>query len=87
MASLEENDGPMYKFDLIALNRSDGSILWQKTLRELAPHEGTHRDATYASNSPVTDGEFIYAYFGSRGLYCVDMDGNVKWGKRCRHNV
>ncbi len=75
------NDGPMYKFDLIALNRSDGSILWQKTLRELAPHEGTHRDATYASNSPVTDGEFVYAYFGSRGLYCVDMDGNVKWEK------
>ena len=75
------NDGPAYKFDLLAINRSDGSILWQKTLREVAPHEGTHRDATFASNSPVTDGEFIYAYFGSRGLYCVDMDGNVKWEK------
>ncbi len=73
--------GPTYKFDLIALNRSDGSVLWQKTLRELTPHEGTHQDATYASNSPVTDGEYIYAYFGSRGLYCVDMDGNVKWEK------
>lgn len=75
----ERNDGPMYNFDLIAINRSDGSVLWQKTLREVAPHEGTHQDATYASNSPVTDGEFVYAYFGSRGLYCVDMDGNVKW--------
>lgn len=75
------NDGPAYKFDLLAINRSDGSILWQKTLREVAPHEGTHRDATFASNSPVTDGEFVYAYFGSRGLYCVDMDGNVKWEK------
>ena len=71
----------VYKFDLIALNRNDGSILWQKTLRELNPHEGTHQDATFASNSPVTDGEFIYAYFGSRGLYCVDMMGNVKWEK------
>ena len=70
-----------YKFDLIAINRTDGSILWQKTLRESNPHEGTHQDATYASNSPVTDGEFIYAYFGSRGLYCVDMNGNVKWEK------
>ncbi|MDE0556157.1 MAG: PQQ-binding-like beta-propeller repeat protein, partial [Candidatus Poribacteria bacterium] len=39
------------------------------------------QDATYASNSPVTDGEFVYAYFGSRGLYCVDMDGNVQWEK------
>ena len=72
---------PTYKFDLLALNRSDGSILWQKTLREVSPHEGTHGDATYASNSPVTDGEYIYAYFGSRGLYCVDMMGNVKWEK------
>ena len=75
------NDGPVYKFDLLAINRSDGSVIWQKTLREITPHEGTHRDATYASNSPVTDGEFVYAYFGSRGLYCVDMDGNVKWEK------
>lgn len=75
------NEGPTYKFDLLAIDRSDGSILWQKTLREVAPHEGTHRDATFASNSPVTDGEFVYAYFGSRGLYCVDMDGNVKWEK------
>ena len=70
-----------YKFDLLAINRSDGSILWQKTLREINPHEGTHQDATFASNSPVTDGEHVYAYFGSRGLYCVDMMGNVKWEK------
>ena len=72
---------PTHKFDLLAINRKDGSILWQKTLREISPHEGTHQDATYASNSPVTDGEYIYAYFGSRGLYCVDMMGNVKWEK------
>ena len=70
-----------FKFDLIAIDRNTGDILWQKTLKELAPHEGTHGDATFASNSPVTDGEHIYAYFGSRGLYCVDMMGNVKWEK------
>ncbi len=70
-----------YKFDLIAISRNDGSILWQKTLHEANPHEGIHQDGTYASNSPVTDGEHVYAYFGSRGLYCVDMMGNVKWEK------
>lgn len=70
-----------YQFVLLAINRSDGSILWQKTLREEVPHEGMHQDASFASNSPVTDGEHVYAYFGSRGLYCVDMDGNVKWEK------
>ena len=70
-----------YKFNLIAISRNDGSILWQKTLHEANPHEGKHQDGTYASNSPVTDGEHVYAYFGSRGLYCVDMMGNVKWEK------
>ena len=75
------DEGPAYKFELLALNRSDGEILWQKTLKEVIPHEGTHQDASYASNSPVTDGEHVYAYFGSRGLYCVDMMGNVKWEK------
>ena len=72
---------PPYKFELLALNRSDGSIAWQKTLRETKPHEGIHNTASFASNSPVTDGEHIYAYFGSRGLYCLDMKGNIKWEK------
>ncbi len=73
--------GKVYKFELLAINRADGDILWRKTLREAEPHEGTHPTASFASNSPVTDGEFVYAYFGSRGLYCVDMDGNLKWEK------
>ncbi len=71
----------LYRFDLLAIDRANGDILWQKTLREEVPHEGTHQTASFASNSPVTDGEYVYAYFGSRGLYCVDMDGNVKWEK------
>lgn len=70
-----------YKYDLLVLNRSDGSIKWQKTLNESKPHEGIHNDASFASNSPVTDGEHIYAYFGSRGLYCLDFNGNIKWEK------
>ena len=79
----QRDGGPTntYQFVLLAINRNDGSILWQKTLREIVPHEGTHQDGSFASNSPVTDGEHVYAYFGSRGLYCLDMDGNVKWEK------
>jgi outer membrane protein assembly factor BamB len=44
-----------------------------------APVDGTHETGTWASNSPVTDGEHLFAYFGSRGLYCLDFDGNVLW--------
>jgi outer membrane protein assembly factor BamB len=69
------------KFDLIAINRQDGSIAWQQTGREEVPHEGTHNDGSWASSSAVTDGEHVYAYFGSRGLYCYDMSGNLKWEK------
>jgi outer membrane protein assembly factor BamB len=70
--------GP-YEFVLFAIHRRDGRIVWQKTLREEVPHEGTHPTGTFASNSAVTDGSHIWAYFGSRGLYCLDMEGNLIW--------
>ncbi len=70
-----------YDFRVIALDRKTGKTVWSRTVREEKPHEAGHTDASQASNSPVTDGEHIYAYFGSRGLYCLDMDGNVKWEK------
>lgn len=71
----------IHKFDVLAINRKDGSILWQKTVREELPHERTHSDGSWASNSPVTDGEYVYAFFGSRGLYCFDMQGKLIWEK------
>ncbi len=64
---------------VLALRRSDGRTLWKKTVREEWPHEGGHETGSPASNSPVTDGEFIYAFFGSRGLYCLDTNGAVRW--------
>lgn len=69
------------KFDLMALDRKTGKVLWQRTTREQGPHEGTHGANTWASASPVTDGEHVYAYFGSFGLYCMDMKGNPVWEK------
>jgi len=71
----------VYKFNLVCLDRSSGSVLWEKTLREELPHEGHHADHGFASFSPVTDGKLVWAYFGSRGLHCLDVDGNVKWSK------
>lgn len=68
-----------HRFVVIAVNRSDGKIAWEKTVNELLPHEGGHYTASLASASPVTDGKHVYAYFGSHGLYCLDFDGNIKW--------
>lgn len=71
----------MFRFVLFALDRATGKTVWEKTLREEVPHEAGHQDASQASPSPITDGQFIYAYFGSYGLYCVDLNGKVVWEK------
>jgi len=70
-----------HQFLALAINRRDGKTLWSKVLREEWPHEGGHQTGSLASNSPVTDGERIYAFFGSRGLYCLDLKGEVIWQK------
>ncbi len=70
-----------HQFVVLAISRRDGSILWKKVLREEWPHEGGHTTGSLASNSPVTDGEQLYVFFGSRGLYGLDLNGEVKWSK------
>jgi outer membrane protein assembly factor BamB len=65
----------------LAVGRRDGRVLWSKVLREEWPHEGGHETGSLASNSPVTDGERLYAFFGSRGLYCLDLKGELVWKK------
>jgi outer membrane protein assembly factor BamB len=67
------------KFIVMAIDRRDGSTVWQRTVRDEQPHEGTHTTGSWASNSPVTDGEHLYVLFGSRGLYALDRDGKVTW--------
>ena len=69
------------QFVIISLDCKTGKPLWQKTAREQVPHEGHHRDHGFASGSPVTDGEHVFAHFGSFGLYCYDMKGNLVWEK------
>ena len=66
---------------LVALDRETGKVVWQKTAREEVPHEGHHRDGSFASASPITDGEHVYVSFGSRGLFCFDLEGKLKWEK------
>ena len=71
-----------HEFVVLAVNRRDGKILWQKSVHKKLPNEGGHTTGSLASNSAVTDGEHVFAYFGSHGLYCLDMHGEVKWQKQ-----
>ena len=68
-----------HRFAVLGVSRVNGRILWQKTVREKVPHEGGHYTASHASASPVTDGEYLFAFFGSNGLYCLNLDGEVVW--------
>ncbi len=70
-----------HQFVVLAVSRRDGKVLWKKVVREEFPHEGGHNTGSLASNSPVTDGEHLYAFFGSRGLYCLDLKGDIVWQK------
>lgn len=71
-----------HKFDVLCLDRKTGKLLWQRTAKVAVPHEGYHRAyGSFASNSPVTDGKYVYASFGSRGIYCYDFNGRLIWEK------
>ena len=76
------DDGLEHRFEVIAIDRQTGKIAWQRTAATATPHEGYHRQyGSFASNSPVTDGTRVFAFFGSRGLYAYDRDGTPIWQK------
>jgi outer membrane protein assembly factor BamB len=71
-----------HQFKVLALNRADGKVIWERTAREEVPHEASHQDnGTWASASAVTDGQHVIASFESRGVYCYDMNGTLVWEK------
>ncbi|NJL28670.1 MAG: PQQ-like beta-propeller repeat protein, partial [Thermoanaerobaculia bacterium] len=69
------------RFVVMALSRTDGEVLWERTATETKPNEGTHLDGSWASASPITDGERLFAFFGSYGIYAYDLDGKLLWSK------
>jgi len=76
-----EKPSDTYQFMVLCLDRKTGKTIWEKIAKETVPHEGHHQDHGFASSSPITDGKHLYAYFGSRGLYCYDLTGTLKWSK------
>ena len=71
-----------YDFFVICLNRADGQEIWKTKVNSAVPHESGHPDNTFASGSPITDGKHVWAYFGSYGLFCLDMEGKQVWERQ-----
>ncbi len=69
----------VHQFVVLSIDRRNGKIQWQRKVSEQVPLVKTHATGSWASHSMVTDGERVYAYFGSHGLYCLDLQGNILW--------
>lgn len=71
----------IHSFITMCLDKESGDVIWQKTSNAQKPIGGKHRTNSYSSGSPVTDGEVLIANFSSYGIFCYDLDGNLKWSK------
>ena len=73
-------DDRRHTFKVLALAARDGRVLWEKVAHEGVPYDSRHKKASFASQTPVTDGKLVYTFFGSEGLlFAYDMDGRLKW--------
>ena len=71
-----------HKFTVLSYARKTGKLLWEKVARVATPHQPHHPQyGSFASNSPLTDGKHLFAFFGSRGLYSYTLDGELVWQK------
>ncbi|MBX3179659.1 MAG: PQQ-binding-like beta-propeller repeat protein [Candidatus Hydrogenedentes bacterium] len=68
-------------FQVVCLDRATGGVVWIRTAASAIPHALHHPAGSYAPHSAVTDGEYVWAGIGSRGLYCIDVEGNPQWGQ------
>jgi outer membrane protein assembly factor BamB len=64
------------------LDLKTGKTLWEREAAKGPPSKGIHSKNSYASETPVTDGKRIYAYFGNQCLFCFDMNGDPVWSRK-----
>jgi outer membrane protein assembly factor BamB len=73
-----------HRWMVYAVDFKTGKILWEREVHKGVVPGPRHLKNSYASETPVTDGERVYAYFGNVGLYCFDMKGKLLWSKESK---
>ncbi len=73
-----------YRWVLYALDFQTGRLRWERELHRGTPVNDKHSKNTYASETPVTDGERVYVYHASAGLFAVDFTGRVVWSREVK---
>ena len=70
------------RYVVYALDAASGKVVWQQEAHKGKPVGGRHRKNTYASETPVTDGERVYVSFGGNvGLFAYTLSGDLVWKK------
>jgi outer membrane protein assembly factor BamB len=75
------NDESVHEWKIFCLDKNSGKLIWQKTAYKGVPKQKRHPKSSHANSTMATDGNYVVALFGSEGLYCYDMDGNLQWEK------
>ncbi len=68
-----------HTWEVYCLDKKSGKILWKRVANEGVPKTKRHTKATFANESPATNGKYVIAFFGSEGLYAFDMNGKLLW--------
>jgi outer membrane protein assembly factor BamB len=72
-------DDPKHTWKVYALDKQTGKILWERVAYEGPPLVKRHPKSTHADSTPVTDGKYLIALFGSHGLYAYNLKGKLLW--------
>jgi outer membrane protein assembly factor BamB len=75
------SDTSVHEWKVYCIDKNTGKIIWEKTACKGIPKMKRHPKSTHANTSVATDGKYAVAFFGSEGLYCYDMAGNLVWKK------
>jgi outer membrane protein assembly factor BamB len=68
-----------HHWKVLCLDLDTGNVLWERQVHEGQPATPLHVKNSYASETPVTDGQRVYAYFGNVGIFCLNVDGDLLW--------
>jgi len=77
----EANDQSEHEFKVYCLDKNSGKIIWERVARKGIPKSKRHTKSSQANCTPATDGKYLVVHFGSEGLYCYDLQGNLIWKK------
>jgi len=71
-----------HQYRVLAIDVESGDIVWDRLADEGLPYDDRHKMSSYAAPTVATDGELVYAYFGTPGLYAYDFDGDLVWSAK-----